>query len=162
METGLPSRRGAACIRIETEFGNACEENKNDAYVWSRQPTPREDNGKNKQNRILKSQSGLELALFSAIEAGECHHGTTALHVVFHEEPGADALHPYKTLAIFGLLEGRGAVVNESDHALRRRNHRAKDTAVGAACCGICLFTFDAQCSVFAARNRNCSAGMRR
>jgi hypothetical protein len=41
METEHPSRRGAACIRIETEFGNACEENKNDCLAFS-QP-PRED-----------------------------------------------------------------------------------------------------------------------
>jgi len=41
MKTEYPSRRGAACIRIETEFGNACEENKNDCLAFS-QP-PRED-----------------------------------------------------------------------------------------------------------------------
>jgi hypothetical protein len=72
----------------------------------------------------------------------------------------ADTLHPHKALPIFGFLEGRGVVVGESDHALRRRNRRAEHTTVGATRCGIYLFAFDAQCSVLATRNRDCSARM--
>jgi hypothetical protein len=37
-------------------------------------------------NKHLRSQSRFGVALLAAIKAGESHHGTAALHIVFHEQ----------------------------------------------------------------------------
>src|SRR6185436_3591225 len=108
-------------------------------------------NGRHKQNRVPRSQAQFaSLSLFAAIQARKGHHGTAALHIIFHEQPCADTLHPDKALSFFALLERRAAIVGESDHTLCRSNRRAEHAAVGATHRGICLFTFDAQCPVLA------------
>jgi hypothetical protein len=100
-------------------------------------------------------------ALVAAIETREGDHGTAALHVVFHKQPRAYALHADQALTLFGLIERNTAVLGKSDHSLSRNCRCAEHPGVNILCRRVNVLALDAQLASIAALDRDRATRMR-